>query len=143
MKVELTRSQYDAYEEELKSYKDIDRKIKRRREEISTNAEQDERVGSPSGIISRQPESLAIKYSEDRELCSYYNFKKNVDELQETLPQIHRDIFELRWLNDYEWTDMIKSCNLPKVSLYNLSKASIYNKRKYILNAYARISGRL
>ena len=133
--MKLSRARYDAYDAELMEYQKLDYKIQLRRLEIMTTNEDGERVGGSSGIISKIPEQLVIKFDEDLQLKLLECQKQTIDHLYAILPTTCKDLYNLHWKEQLEWDEIIEK------GYY--SKSSIYRKREYILYQFAILTNKI
>lgn len=131
----LSRVRLDAYDEDLLDYRNINHRIAVRKVEIETQKNEDERVGSSSGAISKIPEQLAIKYDEDETLRSLYTFRSCVDRLVKNLSDENKQIFALRWMEELSWQEIAFKMHH--------SERNIYKKRTFIITRFAEIQGKI
>lgn len=131
----ITSKQLTALDDELFGYKDVDRAIRIRREELSSNNSRDADVGSSkSGHISRVPETLTVRFASDIRLKNLELYKETVEKLYENLTEEQREIFNLRWIQaDYSWKDIERKVHM--------SKTTVYRQRYRILEKYDELKG--
>ncbi|MCQ9211832.1 MULTISPECIES: transcriptional regulator [unclassified Streptococcus] len=131
----ITSKQLTALDDELFGYKDVDRAIRIRREELSSSNSSDTNIGgSKSGHISRVPETLTVRFASDIRLKNLELYKETVEKLYENLTEEQREIFNLRWIQaDYSWKDIAQ--------LIHVSIPTIYRKRDRILEKYDDLKG--
>lgn len=135
----LSEATKKSLDEELFEYNSIARQIAIRKVEIETQKEHDDNIGgSRSGHISKIPEELAIKFSEDRRIQHLEQFRADVEHCYKNmLTDEQRDIFDLRWLIDEAntWEEIAHKMNY--------SEKSMYRKREKILEKYAMAKGKM
>lgn len=131
----ITTKQLAALDDELFGYKDVDRAIRIRREELSSNNSTDKNIGgSKSGHISKVPETLTIRFDSDIRLKNLELYKETVEKLYETLTDEQKEIFNLRWIQaDYSWKDIERKVHM--------SKTTVYRQRYRILEKYDELKG--
>ena len=134
----LTEAVKKSLDEEIFEYHTIMREIALRKLEIETMREHDDNIGgSSAGIISKIPETLVIKYSEDARIQYLEKLKCDVEKLYANATKEQQSIIENRWL--------LGDANTWEEIAYKLhfSVKSMYRKREVILENYARIKGKL
>ncbi|MCQ9211645.1 MULTISPECIES: transcriptional regulator [unclassified Streptococcus] len=131
----ITSKQLTALDDELFGYKDVDRAIRIRREELSSNNSSDVNIRSnKSGHISRVPETLTVRFASDIRLKNLELYKETVEKLYENLTEEQREIFNLRWIQaDYSWKDIERKVHM--------SKTTVYRQRYRILEKYDELKG--
>lgn len=135
----LSEATKKSLDEELFEYATIPHEIALRKLEIETEkAYEDDNIGGGSGgFISKVPEALTIKFSEDHRIQYLENLKAEVDTCYSLLTEEQRWIFDLRWLKGEANTWEEIAFKLP------CSTKSIYRKREKILEVYAKIKGKI
>lgn len=135
----LSEATKKSLDEELFEYNSIAHQIALRKLEIETEREHDENIGGGrSSHISKVPEELVIKFSQDRRIQHLEQFRSDVEHCyKDMLTDEQRTIFDLRWLLDEAntWEEIAKK-------IY-CSEKSIYRKREKILEKYATAKGRI
>lgn len=134
----LSEATKKSLDEELFEYHSIAYEIALKKLEIETTREHDDNIGgSRSGHISKVPEELVVKFSEDSRIQYLETLKKNVERCYKGLTSEQQKIFELRWLlNEANtWEEIAEKvfCSVK----------SIYRKREKILEEYARVKGKI
>lgn len=134
----LSRAQLDALDERLFEYKHIERAISTRKDILMNERKHDSNIGgSKSGIISKPPEQITIKWSEDLELKNLYLFRDTVKECYDSLSDELKLIFHIRWEegSGKTWPEIEKEMHI--------AKKGIYRKRTAILENFAEKAGYL
>lgn len=134
----LSEATKKSLDEELFEYNSIAHEIAIRKLEIETTKEHDSNVGgSRSGRISKLPEELVIKFSEDRRLKYLEQLRNDIELCYKILTDEQKEIFDYRWLLD-------EANTWEEISVkIHCSEKSIYRKREKILEKYASIKGKL
>ncbi|MCR1932635.1 DUF722 domain-containing protein [Enterococcus gallinarum] len=134
----LSEATKKSLDEELFEYNSIAYEIALRKLEIETTREQDENVGGgKSGYISKIPESLVIKYSEDSRIQYLEKLRSDIEQLYHECTEEQRLIIDLRWLlnESNTWEEV--------ATKIHCSEKSVYRKREKILERYAKIKGKM
>lgn len=127
----LSKARLATLDEDLSEYRKINTKIALRKLEIETQANDDENIGGGrSSFVSRKPESLAVRFSEDKHIQYLEQFKKDCELCYSKLEDTGKTIFELRWINNEKlmWEEI--------AGQLNYSRAQIYRKRYNILESF-------
>lgn len=134
----LTEATKKSLDEELFEFNSLNHEIALRRLEIQTAKEHDENIGGGrSSMISRLPETLTVKFSEDSRLQYLEDLRQNVENCRQRLTTEQQRIFDLRWIDNEAntWEEI--------AGKIHCSIKSIYRKREKILEAYAKEKGKM
>lgn len=133
----LTEAKKKALDEELFGARSIDRSIAIRKLELQSKTEHDENVGGGrNSIVSNPTEMTAIKFLTDRRIIYLEQLKRDVEQFKSSLTKEQKDIYQLRWEDDYNtWEEIGEKMFC--------SRKTIYRKRDRILEKYAEIKGEL
>lgn len=134
----LSEATKKSLDEELFEYNSIAYEIAHRKLEIETTREHDENIGGgKSGYISKIPESLVVKYSEDSRIQYLEKLRNDIELFYKECTEEQKMIVDLRWLMDESntWEEIADKINC--------SAKSIYRKREKLLEKYAKVKGKL
>lgn len=134
----LSRATKDSLDEELFEYNDIAYEIALRKLEIETEKEHDDNIGGGrSNVISKIPETLTIKYSEDPRIQYLEELRSKVENCYEQLTSEQKTIFDYRWIlgESNTWEEIAVKMHF--------SEKSMYRKREKILEKYAKVKGKM
>lgn len=134
----LSEATKKSLDEELFEYNSIAYEIAHRKLEIETTREHDENIGGgKSGYISKIPESLVVKYSEDSRIQYLEKLRNDIETFYKECTTEQKMIVDLRWLMDESntWEEIAEK-------IY-CSVKSMYRKREKLLERYAKVKGKL
>ncbi|HDR6755634.1 TPA: DUF722 domain-containing protein [Bacillus cereus] len=135
----LTRRKFEMLDSELLSFRDIDKKIAKRKREVEQllNFDKPERIGSKSNVISSPVERIVTAWDEDTALMSLNAYKFAVNVLMTYLDSKNRAIFDLRYHEEfsrgYTWEEIAE--------LVGLSEKMVKQKAEVILRLFSNLRG--
>lgn len=127
---ELSPTQLKAIDEWLANYKEIEKKIKVRKLELETIANDDiNKSVSNKGRVSKHTETVVCRWDNDLIINSLTTIKTTIDTTLDKLDNEQSDIFYYRWVNGLTWEEIADKLQIKT--------KNIYRKRKFLIENIA------
>lgn len=135
---ELSREELSWLEDKFMRYKQLDKEIAVRKEELKMKQADDNKEGGKSNLPSAPVQSQVIKEQMDPYIRTRQTWKKAIEKVySESSPEV-QDIIRKKYWSDQSyqsWTDLGEA--------YYISKTQVYRLRYNVLEAFAKEIGYL